>query len=75
MHGSNTCFIWKIDLRMFTINIESYGDIFLYFCEIRNMKKYLTLVDMAHVNVYKLEKIWLQSIGINLTNMTPVIGL
>ena len=24
--------------------IESYGDILLYFCEIGNMKKYLTLV-------------------------------
>ena len=24
---------------MFVINIESYGDIILYFCEIRNMKE------------------------------------
>ena len=26
MHGSNTCFVWKMDLRMFMVNIESYGD-------------------------------------------------
>ena len=62
MHGSNTCFIWKIDLRMFTIKIESYGDILLYFCEIENMKKYLIWF------------IWLMSMDINLTNMTHVNG-
>ena len=38
------------------LNIESYGDIFLYFCEIGNMKKYLTLVYMASVNEYILHK-------------------
>ena len=26
-------FLWKMDLRMFMVKIESYGDIFLYFCE------------------------------------------
>ena len=56
INGSNTCFIWKIDLRMFRVNIESYGDILLYFCGIGNMKKYLILVYMAHINGYKLEK-------------------
>ena len=67
MHGSNTCFMWKMDLRMFTIKIESYGDILLYFFEIINMKKYLILVyitlsmsinlkNMALVNGYKLDK-------------------
>ena len=44
MHGSNTCFVWKINLKMFTVKIESYEDILLYFCEIENMKKYLPLV-------------------------------
>ena len=34
MHGSNTCFVWKMNLRMFIIKIESYRDIILYFCEI-----------------------------------------
>ena len=29
----------KIDLRMFMINIESYGNIILYFCEIGNIKE------------------------------------
>ena len=38
VHGSNTCFVWKMDLRMFMIKIESYGDIILYFCETGNMK-------------------------------------
>ena len=56
MHISNTCFIWKINLIMFTIKIESNGDIFLYFCEIGNIKKYLILVYMAFVNGYKLDK-------------------
>ena len=55
MHGSNTCFIWKMDLRMFMVKIESYGDILLYFCEIGNMKKNLILVYMAHVNESKLD--------------------
>ena len=41
---------------MFTVKIESYRDIFLYFCEIGNMKKYLILVYMAHVNGQKLNK-------------------
>ena len=39
MHGLNTCFVWKIDLRMFMVKIESYGDILLYFCEIGNIKE------------------------------------
>ena len=56
MNGSNTCFIWKIDLRMFTVKIESYGNILLYFCEIENMKNYMILVYMAPVNGYKLDK-------------------
>ena len=50
------CFVWKMDLRMFMVKIESYADILFYFCEIGNMKKCLTLVYMAHVNGYKLEK-------------------
>ena len=25
------CFVWKMNLRMFLVNIESYGDIPLYF--------------------------------------------
>ena len=41
---------------MFTVKIESYGDILLYFYEIGNMKKYLILVYMASVNGYKLDK-------------------
>ena len=56
MHGSNTCFIWKINLIMFTVKIEIYGDILLYFCEIGNMKKYLIWVYMALVNGYELDK-------------------
>ena len=36
--------------------IESYGDILLYFCEIGNMKKYFTLIYMAPINEYKLDK-------------------
>ena len=56
MHGSNTCFIWKMDLRIFTIKIESYGNILLYFCKIGNMKNYLILVYMAPINGYKLDK-------------------
>ena len=39
MHGSNACFVWKIDLRMFMVNIQSYGDIILYFVDIGNMKE------------------------------------
>ena len=56
MHRSNKCFKWKMDLRMFTVTIESYGDILLYFCEIGNMMKYLILVYMALVNGYKFDK-------------------
>ena len=41
---------------MFKVKIESYGDILLYFCEIGNMKKYLILVYMTHVNEYTLDK-------------------
>ena len=39
MHGSNTSFVWKMDLKMFKVGIESYGDIFLYFYEFGNMKR------------------------------------
>ena len=39
MHGSNTSFVWKMDLKMFMIGIESYGDIFLYFYEFGNIKR------------------------------------
>ena len=56
MYRSNTCFIWKMDLKMFTVKIESYEDILLYFREIGNMKKYMILVYMTFVNWYKLEK-------------------
>ena len=38
MHGSNISFVWKMDLKMFMIGIESYGYIFLYFYEFGNMK-------------------------------------
>ena len=41
---------------MFTVKIESHGDILLYFCEIGNMKKYPILVYMTLVNGYKLDK-------------------
>ena len=41
---------------MFTVKIESYGDILLYFCEIGNMNKYLTFVYLALVNECKLYK-------------------
>ena len=58
---------------MFTVNIESYGDILLYFCGIRNMNKYLILVYMAHVNKYKLDKYDI-SMSINLTNMISING-
>ena len=50
MHGSNTCFVWKIDLRMFILKIESYGDMILYFCEIRNMKEIFYFVLYGPVN-------------------------
>ena len=56
MYESNTCLIWKMVLRMFTVKIESYRDILLYFCEIENMRKYMILVYMVHVNEYKLDK-------------------
>ena len=39
MHGSNTNFVWKMDLKMFMVGIESCGDIFLYFYEFGNMKE------------------------------------
>ena len=47
---------------MFTVKIESNGDILLYFFEIGNMKKYFTWF------------IWPLSKGINLTNIAPVNG-
>ena len=28
------CFVWKINLIMFMVKIESYGDIFLYFVKL-----------------------------------------
>ena len=39
MHGSNTSFVWKMDLEMFMVGIESYRDIFLYFNEFGNMER------------------------------------
>ena len=39
MNGSNTSFVWKMDLKMFMVGIESYGNIFLYFYEFGNMKR------------------------------------
>ena len=68
MHGSNTSFVWKMNLKMFMVEIESYGDIFLYFYEFGNMKRIfdfgfydppsigINLTNMAHVNGYKLKK-------------------
>ena len=56
------CFIWKMFLRMFIVQIESSRDILLYFCEIGNMKKYrprsmgINLTNMAPVNGYKHDK-------------------
>ena len=47
------CFIWKMDLKMFMVKIESYGEILSYFCEI---EKYIILVCMTLINEYKLEK-------------------
>ena len=38
MHGLNTSFVWKMDLKILMVGIESYKDIFLYFCEFGNMK-------------------------------------
>ena len=35
---------------------KSYGDIILYICELGNINKYLTLVYIASVNMYKLDK-------------------
>ena len=32
-------FVWKMNLRMFMIEIENCGDIILYSCEIGNMKE------------------------------------
>ena len=48
--------MWKMELRIFTVKIGSYGDILLYSLEIGNMKKYFTLVYMVTVNGYKLDK-------------------
>ena len=39
MYGSNTSFVWKMDLKMFMVGIESYKYIFLYFYEFGNMKR------------------------------------
>ena len=41
MHGSNTLFVWKMDLIMLMVKIESYRDILLYFFEFENMKEIL----------------------------------
>ena len=38
MHESYTSFVWKINLKMFMVDIESYRYIFLYFYEFGNMK-------------------------------------
>ena len=45
---------------MFMVKIESYGDIFLYFCEIRD--------------IFGFDLIRPRSMSINLTNMAPVNG-
>ena len=56
-HSMATCIRLSTDPWVWGItNIESYGGILLYFCEIGNMKKYLTLVYMTPVNGYKLDK-------------------
>ena len=39
MYGSNTSFDLKMDLKIFMVGIESYGDIFLYFYEFGNIKR------------------------------------
>ena len=41
---------------MFTVKIESYGEILLYFYEIGNIKKYLILVYMTPINGHKFDK-------------------
>ena len=50
---------------MFMVEIESYGDIFLYFYEFKNMKgifdfgfydPHINLTNMDPVNGYKLDK-------------------
>ena len=38
MHGSNTSFVCKMDLKIFMVGIENYRDIFLYFYEFGNIK-------------------------------------
>ena len=50
MDGSNTSFVWKMDLKMFMVGIESCRDIVLYFYEFGNM------TNTASVNGYKLDK-------------------
>ena len=57
MYGSNTSFIWKTDFKMFMVGIESYGDIFLYFYEFRNMKIIFDFCFYgSHQWIYILEK-------------------
>ena len=61
MHELNTSFVWKMDLKMLMVGIESYEDIFLYFYEFGNMKR-----------IFEFWFLWPSSMGINLTNMTHV---
>ena len=56
MHGSNTSFSWKMELKMFMVGIECYGDIFLYFYEFGNMKGIFDFGFYNFVNGYKLDK-------------------
>ena len=56
MHESNTSFVWKMDLKMFMVEIESYGDIFLYFYKFGNMKRIFDFDFYGRVNEYKLNK-------------------
>ena len=56
MHGSNISFVWKMDLKMFMVGIESYGNIFLYFYEFGNMKGIFDFGFYDPFNGYKLDK-------------------
>ena len=59
-----------MNLRMFTMKIENYQDIILYFCEIGNRKEIFDYT--APSTSYKSRQIWFKSMDINLTNMTSV---
>ena len=68
------------------VNIENYGDMLLYFCEVGNMKEIfdfglygrqrVIIVDKYDPhNVFKLDKYDSDQWVINLTNMEHVNGL